>query len=94
MKFLSISLSKGIAFVFAAVIGYLFNKYWTFVKHDRSFSEVSRYLIVQIFLLGFNVGTNKAILVGWPSALFPAMVVASVSTAVVSFVLKKAWVFK
>jgi putative flippase GtrA len=93
LEFLPLSVSKGIAFAVAAVVGYLLNKHWTFRKHRRSYSEAGRYFLIQVFLLGFNVVVNKLVLLPFPEAIFLAMMTASLLTAVVSFILKKWWVF-
>ena len=93
-KDLGVDISKGISFVCAGMVGYLFNKHWTFSQHHRSHSEMVRYGATEFFLLGFNISFNKGVLMLWPEATFPAAVAASLSTALVSFVLKKTWVFK
>ena len=92
--FLPVDISKGFSFISAGIVGYFFNKYWTFSQRCGSRSETVRYLITELFLLGFNVSVNKGILLLWPRAIFPAVAAASLSTTLVSFVLKKVWVFK
>lgn len=91
--FLPINVSKGVSYVCAAIVGYLFNKHWTFSKHIRSYPEMVRYWISEIVLLGYNVAANHTILHFWPRAVFLALVTASGSTALLSFILKKWWVF-
>ena len=92
--FLPVDISKAVSFILGGIVGYFLNKYWTFSQCRRSRSETVRYLIVGLFLLGFNVSVNRGILLLWPGAIFPAVVTASLSTTLVSFVLKKVWVFK
>ena len=92
--FLPVDISKGISFISAGIVGYFFNKYWTFSKSRRSRSETFRYVIAGLLLLAFNISANRGILLLWPGAIFPAVVAASLSTTLVSFVLKKVWVFK
>ncbi len=92
--FLPISAAKAISFVCAGIAGYLLNKYWTFCKQKKCYPEMARYWIVELVLLGYNVLANRVILNLWPSAIFLALAIASVSTAVLSFTLKKWWVFK
>ena len=92
--FLPVDISKGISFIAAGIVGYFFNKYWTFSQSRKSRSETVRYSIAGLFLLGFNVSVNRGILLLWPGAIFPAVATASLSTTLVSFVLKKVWVFK
>ena len=92
--FLPVDIAKGISFICAGIAGYLFNKYWTFSQHRRSHTEMIRYWITEVFLLGFNISVNKGILLLWPQAHFLGAATASLSTALVSFICKKMWVFK
>ncbi len=92
--FLPIAFAKGISYVCAAIMGYLFSKYWVFSKHKTNHPEMARYWVTDLILLGYNVLANQTILNFWPHAVFLALAIASVSTAVLSFTLKKWWVFK
>ncbi len=92
--FLPIPVSKGISYVCAAIVGYLFNKYWTFSKHKTCYPEMGRYWITELVQLGFNVTVNHTILIFFPHSIFLALAITSVSTAILSFILKKWWVFK
>ncbi len=53
-----------------------------------------RYWVTEVVLLGYNVLANRMMLNVWPGAVFLALAFASVSTAILSFILKKWWVFK
>ncbi len=92
--FLPIHVSKGISSVCAGIVAYFFNKYWIFSKDKKSYHEIGRYWIVELILLAYNVTANGTILHFWPHAIFLALVIASLSTALLSFSLKKWWVFK
>ncbi len=92
--FLPIAIAKGISYVCAGILGYLFSKYWVFNKHETCQTEMGRYWITDLFLLGYNVLANQTILNFWPHAVFLALAIASVSTAILSFILKKCWIFK
>lgn len=92
--FLPITVSKGISYVCAGITGYLFSKYWVFSKHKKCNPEMNRYWISDVTLLGYNVTANSTILHFWPHTVFLALVIASFSTAILSFILKKLWVFK
>ena len=92
--FLPINVSKGISYVCAAIMGYLFSKYWVFCKRKTCHPEMARYWTADLVLLGYNVLANRTVLNFWPHAFFLALAIASVSTAVLSFTLKKWWVFK
>jgi len=93
-SFLPSDISKGISFLCGGIVAYIFNKNWTFSKHRKSNPEMGRYWISGLVLLGYNVITNRTILNFWPHAVFLALAIASVSTAILSFIFKKWWVFK
>ncbi len=92
--FLPLNAAKGISYVCAAIVGYLFSKYWVFSKHKTCHAEMARYWIADLILLGYNVLANHTILHFWPKAVFLSLAIASVSTAALSFAIKKWWVFK
>ncbi len=91
--FLPLNVSKGISYVCAAIMGYLFSKYWVFSKQKTCHPEMARYWVTDLLLLGYNVTVNWTILHFWPHAVFLGLAIASVSTAVLSFTIKKWWVF-
>ena len=92
--FVPIPAAKAVSYVCAAIVGYLFSKYWVFSKKKTSHPEMARYWISDFTLLGYNVLANHTILHFWPRAIFFALAAASVSTAAFSFAIKKWWVFK
>ncbi len=92
--FLPITVSKGISYVCAGITGYLFSKYWVFSKQKKSNPEMGRYWISDVTLLGYNVAANSTILHFWSHAVFLALAIASVTTAILSFLIKKFWIFK
>lgn len=94
LLFLPIHASKGLSCMFAGIAGYLSSKYWTFAKRKLSYLEMGRYGISGLFLLGFNVSTNGTILHFWPRVIFLALAIATFFTAILSFILRKWWVFK
>ena len=57
--FLSFSISKGISFTCAGIVGYLLNKYWTFKHNQPSYAEIGRYALVNFLALGINVLINQ-----------------------------------
>ena len=93
--FLSFSIAKGISFICAGIVGYLLNKFWTF-KHNKppSYTEVGRYALVNFLALGINVLTNQGILNVWPGAIWLALIIATASTGLFTFVCFKWWVFR
>lgn len=88
------SVAKGISYIIANGAGYVFNKYWIFKCKKPSYPEAGRYLIVDLALFVCNIIINQAVLHMWPKAILPAVAIASVSTAVLSFICKKFWIFK
>lgn len=92
--FLPISVAKGISYVCAMIVGYVFSKHWVFSKHKTCRPEIARFLVTDVVLLGYNVIANQMFLNFRPHAIFLALAFASVSTAVLSFAIKKWWVFK
>ena len=95
IHFLSFSLSKGISFVCAGVVSYLFNKYWIF-QRSKKFSgfELGKYAFIYFLALGINVLTNQGILNVWPRSVLFALIVASMLTGLFTFVCFKWWVFR
>src|SRR3989338_7338136 len=94
IHFLSFDLSKGISFTCAAIVGYLFNKYWTFQYSQPSYAEIGRYTIINFLALGINVLINHGILSVRPGAISLALVIASMLTGLFTFIGYKWWVFR
>ncbi|MCR4336303.1 MAG: GtrA family protein [Candidatus Omnitrophica bacterium] len=92
--FLSFNLSAGISFICAGIVAYLFNKYWTFKYKHPSLAELVRYTLINFLALGINIFINQHILSLWPSAVFLALVIASMSSGLVTFIGYKWWVFR
>ena len=90
------SASKAISYIIANGVGYFFNKYWIFKRKRKqaTYPEAGRYFILDVVLFGCNIIINQAILHFWPRAVFPAVAIASLLTALLSFIFKKIWVFK
>ena len=96
IRFLPHSISKAISYIIANGADYLANKYWIFKRKRKQAvaPEAGRYVILDVVLFLGNVGINQLILHVWPHAIFPAIATASLSTALLSFIFKKFWVFK
>ena len=92
--FLPFSVSKGISFICAGIVGYLLNKHWTFQYHQPSYAEVGRYTLINLLTLGINVLTNQSILNLWPGAVLIAFIIATSLTGLFAFVCFKWWVFR
>jgi len=93
--FFPFSVSKGISFTCAGLIGYFLIKFWTFKNNKPlSFIEVGQYALINSLALGVNVLTNQSILRVWPGAVFLALIIATILTGLFTFVCFKWWVFK
>jgi len=90
--FLPFSLSKGIGFICAGIVAYLFNKRWTF-RRKQPADTLSRYLFINFLALGVNVLTNQSVLNAQPGAILPAFIVAAMLTSLFTFICFKWWVF-
>lgn len=92
--FFAFSVSKGISFTIAGIIGYLLNKYWIFKHNKQSYAEIYRYLLINFLALGVNVSTNQFILNIWPRPIWIALIIATFLTSFLTFVCFKWWVFR
>lgn len=92
--FLSFSLSKGISFTCAGIVGYLLNKYWTFKHNRRSYAEIGRYTLINFLALGINILVNQSILNARPNDVGLAFMIATLSTSVFVFICFKWWVYR
>ena len=92
--FLPFSISKGISFTCAGIVGYLLLKYWTFKRNQASYVEIGRYALINFLALGINVLTNRSILERWPGAVWVALIIATALTGLFTFICFKWWVFR
>ena len=93
--FLPYSVSKGISFTCAGIVGYFLIKFWTFKNNKPlSFAEVGQYALINSLALGVNVLTNQSILKFWPGAILLALISATILTGLFTFVCFKWWVFR
>jgi len=94
IRFVPVSVAKGISFTCAGIVGYLLNKYWTFKQKESSYGEVGRYWLVNFIALGINILVNQAVLKVWPEGVVVALIVTTIVTSVFTYVGFKWWVFK
>ena len=92
--FLPFSVSKGISFTCAGIVGYFLCKYWIFKHKEPSITEVIRYAFINSLALGINVFINHLMLRQWPGAVFVALIIATSITGLFTFVCFKWWVFR
>ena len=90
---LTYSISKGVSFICAGIVGYLLSKYWTFKHKQTSYAEIGRYVLISLLALGINVLINQSILNAWPGSVFLALIITTMLTGLFTFVCFKWWVF-
>lgn len=93
LKVLTHDYSKGISFLLGTIVAYFINKYWTFEKKTKSYSEVGKFVILYSSTLGANVLVNRIVLNLFQSTLLAFLLATGVST-VLNFSGQKSWVFK
>ena len=93
--FLPFSISKGISFTCAGIVGYFLIKFWTF-KHNKpsTYAEVGRYALINCIALGINVLTNQGMLKLWPGNILLALITATIVTGLFTYACFKWWVFR
>ncbi len=94
LHFLPFSVSKGISFTCAGIVGYLLNKYLIFKYSQPSSAEIGRYALINFLALGINVSINQGILNMRPGAVWAALAIATILTGLFTFVCFKWWVFR
>jgi len=92
--FLPYSVSKGISFTCAGIVGYLLGKYWIFKQDRKSYAEIGRYALINFLALGVNVLANQIILDLRAGSVLLALITATILTGLFTFVCFKWWVFK
>lgn len=92
VRALPYDISKALSYLVGSILGYFLNKHWTFCQPRDSAHEVGRYWLGQLLLLGFNVAINHIVLTLIQSVVL-AVVMATGVTGILSFTLKKWWIF-
>lgn len=93
LNFLPHSVSKTISFLLGTVVAFVINKYWTFEKHTKSYTEVAKFGFLYLVTLGANVFAN-AVVLKYFSLVFLAFLVATGVSTILNFLGQKFWVFK
>ena len=94
LHFLPFSISKGVSFTCAGIVGFILCKYWIFKNNEPSFTQVLRYAFINTLALGINVFINHRVLSYYPKAVFIALIIATSLTGLFTFVGFKWWVFR
>ncbi|MDO8662474.1 MAG: GtrA family protein [Candidatus Omnitrophota bacterium] len=93
--FLPFSVSKGISFTCAGIVGYFLIKFFTFKQNKPlSYVEVGQYALINSLALGINVLTNQSILKLWHGNIILALIIATILTGLFTYTCFKWWVFR
>lgn len=93
LNFLSHDVAKGISFLLGTIVAYIINKYWTFEKHEKSYTEILKFGVLYSVTLGVNVMTNKIVL-EMTEIVFLGFLIATGVSMVLNFIGQKWWVFR
>ena len=93
LDFLSHDIAKAISFLLGTIFAFVINKYWTFEKHKKSYTEVFQFGVLYSVTLGFNVLTNKMVIDNTQMVFLAFLIATGVST-VLNFIGQKWWVFR
>lgn len=93
LNFLYSDISKSISFILGAMVAFIFNKYWTFEKHEKSYTEIFQFVMLYAITLVVNVFINKLVLDA-TELVFLAFLVATGVSTILNFLGQKFWVFK
>ena len=93
LDFLSHDIAKAISFLLGTIFAFVINKYWTFEKHKKSYTEVFQFGVLYSVTLGVNVLTNKMVIDNTQMVFLAFLIATGVST-VLNFIGQKWWVFR
>lgn len=88
------AVAKTISFIAGTGVAFIFNKYWTFEKKERSHIEVIRFIILYSTTLITNVSINELFLYFFPALTLLAFFLATGTSTTLNFIGQKWWVFK
>jgi len=92
LKVLPHDYSKGISFLLGTIVAYCINKYWTFEKKTKSYSEMGKFSLLYLSTLAVNVLVNQIVLNSFQSTILAFLMATGVS-ALLNFIGQKWWVF-
>lgn len=93
LGYLDPAIAKTISFLMGTIIAFIINKYWTFEKHERSYSEVVKFALLYTATLFANVATNEIVLNQFHIVFLAFLIATGVST-ILNFIGQKWWVFR
>ena len=85
--------AKALSFFLGTCFAFLLNKYWTFRKNERSYRQLSFFILLYTTTLGVNVWINKLIL-DYSEIVILSFFVATSASTVLNFLGQKWWVFR
>ena len=94
INFLNHTPAKAISFLSGTALAYVFNKYWTFEKKEKSHKEMLRFLVLYLSTFVVNVAINQGVLNILAGYVFFAFLCATGTSTVLNFIGQKWWVFK
>lgn len=89
---LNMSVSKAVAYICGAAVGFVINKLWTFESKSFSETEIMRYIVLYAVSAGINTGVNKLTLFLFHMQTLAFLCATGVST-VINFMGQKFFVF-
>ena len=94
INFLANAPAKALSFLSGTILAYIFNKYWTFEKKEKSHKEMFSFFMLYLGTLLINVGVNQVVLNTLPGYVFLAFLCATGTSTILNFIGQKWWVFK
>lgn len=93
LNFFNTDIAKAVSFFLGTIVAFIINKYWTFEKHEKSYTEIVKFGLLYSLTLGVNVMTNKIVLDMFSITILAFLIATGVST-VLNFIGQKWWVFR
>jgi putative flippase GtrA len=91
---MAVSAAKMISYILGMVVGFIFNRAWTFQHTGKVHTHIVRYGILYAVSLGLNVYTNYTVLYFFPYAITGGFIIATTVSIVTNYIGQKYWVFK
>jgi putative flippase GtrA len=87
-------LANAIAFSLAVLVGYAFNRRWTFAAHGAANARLWRYVIAQLIGLAWNSVIMYAVVHGARWSPYLGLLLSLVLVPPLTFALSQFWVFR
>lgn len=93
LNFLHHDIAKILSFILGTIVAFVANKYWIFKRYKKSHKQILQFIILYSATLFVNVMINRSVL-DFTELVFPAFLIATGASTILSFVGQKWWVFK